>query len=70
MEATPRPKLVSTGEAARIIGVDRSTLGRWVAEGIVTPASRTAGGHLRWDIDQLERQLSQRNATASDDLQS
>ena len=50
-------RLVGTGEAARYLGVDRSTLGRWVAAGIVTPARRTAGGQYRWDLGELDRQL-------------
>lgn len=70
MAATQRRKLIGSGEAARTIGVDRTTLTRWASEGLVTPASRTAGGHLRWDIDQLKQQLEQRNAEASDDLNS
>lgn len=51
-------RLVSTGEAAQHLGVDRSTLGRWVAAGTVTPTRRTAGGQYRWDLDDLDRQLA------------
>ncbi len=50
-------KLVGTGVAARALGVDRTTLVRWAAAGAVTPAVRTVGGHLRWDIEQLREQL-------------
>lgn len=52
-------RLVSTGEAARHLGVDRSTLGRWVAAGVVTPTRRTIGGQYRWDLDELDRQIEQ-----------
>lgn len=55
-------RLVGTGEAARHLGVDRSTLGRWVAAGIITPARRTAGGQYRWDLDELDAQLEQQQA--------
>jgi hypothetical protein len=48
---------VSTGEAARHIGVDRSTLGRRVAAGYVKPTRRTIGGQYRWDLDELEEQF-------------
>lgn len=51
--------LVTTGEAARKIGVGRATLARWWANGLVTPALVTAGGHARWDIDQLRTDLTQ-----------
>ena len=53
----PRRTLVSTGVAARSLGVDRTTLGRWAKSGVVKPAVRTAGGHLKWDIEDLREQL-------------
>jgi hypothetical protein len=49
---------VPTGTAADAIGVSRATLSRWNREHKVTPASTTAGGHLRWNIDDLRRQLA------------
>jgi excisionase family DNA binding protein len=51
---------ISSGEAARQIGVHLVTLQRWVKAGYVTPAGRTAGGHYRWDLDDLRRQLAER----------
>jgi 8-oxo-dGTP pyrophosphatase MutT (NUDIX family) len=57
---TEPPRLVSSGAAARALGVDRATLWRWKADGQVTPALETAGGHLRWDLDALRRQLRHR----------
>jgi len=48
---------MSTGEAARHIGVDRGTLGRWVAAGYGRPTRRTTGGQSRRDLDDLEEQL-------------
>jgi DNA-binding transcriptional MerR regulator len=51
------PRLVSSGEAARQLGVGRSTLHRWWRDGLVTPALVTAGQHARWDLDDLRRQL-------------
>jgi DNA-binding transcriptional MerR regulator len=50
-------KLITTGEAAKEVGVDRGTLHRWWQEGIVEPSLVTAGGQGRWDIDDLRRQL-------------
>jgi DNA-binding transcriptional MerR regulator len=49
--------LVSSGVAAKQLGVDISALSRWVKEGKVVPAQRTVGGHYRWDMAQLRRQL-------------
>jgi DNA-binding transcriptional MerR regulator len=54
------PKYLPTGEAAREIGVGRATLARWWSEGLVTPVLVTAGGHARWDVDDLKRQLAAR----------
>jgi DNA-binding transcriptional MerR regulator len=56
-------RLVTTGEAAKEIGVGRATLARWWAEGLVTPALVTAGGHARWDVEDLKRQLRERRKT-------
>ncbi|MFI6307449.1 MerR family transcriptional regulator [Amycolatopsis thailandensis] len=51
------PKLVATGVAAQAIGVDRGTLVRWWQQKKVTPAVVTPGGHARWDLEDLRRQL-------------
>ena len=50
-------RYVPTGTAAAAIGVDPVTLQRWANAGKVTPALRTPGGHFRWDLDDLRRQL-------------
>lgn len=62
--AEDRSHLVSTSEAARQLGIAQSTLSRWASAGIVTPAWRTPGGHMRWDVDDLEHQLEQRENPA------
>jgi hypothetical protein len=50
-------RYVTTGVAARDIGVSAATLTRWVAAGLVEPAERTAGGHFRWDLTSLRAQV-------------
>jgi DNA-binding transcriptional MerR regulator len=50
-------KLVSTGVAAKAVGVSRQTLSRWAQEGLVTPRLITAGGQARWSIDDLMTEL-------------
>ena len=51
------PKLATTEEAARAANVTTRTLHRWITAGIVKPTDRTIGGHYRWDIDDLRRQV-------------
>ena len=48
---------VTTRVAAKAIGVGVSTLQRWAARGLVTPALRTPGGQARWDVEDLKAQL-------------
>ncbi len=50
-------RLVGTGVAATELGVDPATLWRWAKAGVVKPELRTAGGHLRWDLESLRRQI-------------
>lgn len=52
-------RLVPTGDAAKAIGVGRSTLARWWNDGVVKPALVTPGGHARWDVDDLKAQLDE-----------
>jgi excisionase family DNA binding protein len=60
-------KLVSTGEAARAIGVSARTLAGWAQQGVVTPALTTAGGHYRFNLDDLRRQLRELRQRRADD---
>jgi excisionase family DNA binding protein len=58
-------RYVSTGEAADELGVSRNTLERWARQGKVKPALITAGGHYRWDVEDLKRQLADRGGERS-----
>jgi 8-oxo-dGTP pyrophosphatase MutT (NUDIX family) len=58
---------VTTGKAADALGVSLTTLQRWAHQGLVTPALRTAGGHFRWDIEDLRGQLRAMDRTAQHD---
>ena len=49
-------KLMSTGNAARHLGVSVRSLQQWARDGVVVPDMVTPGGHGRWDIDRLKRQ--------------
>ena len=57
---------ITSGDAARALGVSSATLTRWAARGIVTPAERTAGGHFRWDMASLRAQLLRHERGAND----
>jgi excisionase family DNA binding protein len=48
-------KLVSVGEAAKILGVSVQTLRRWDREGKLVPL-RTAGGTRRYELSTLRRE--------------
>jgi DNA-binding transcriptional MerR regulator len=50
-------ELVPTGVAARAVGVHLRTLQRWVKEGLIEPDVVTPGGHMRWDVQRLLRQI-------------
>ena len=52
-------RLVPTSEAAEEISVSTATLLRWVKDGKIIPTDATLGGHYRWDLDDLKRQLAE-----------
>jgi 8-oxo-dGTP diphosphatase len=56
---------LSTGAAAAMLDVTQNTLLRWMRAGIVTPASTTAGGHHRWNINDLRRQVTEHIAATT-----
>jgi predicted site-specific integrase-resolvase len=61
--ANVSPNIVPTGVAAQALGIDRGTLHRWWKAGLVEPAFVTAGGHARWDVEDLKRQLREQRKT-------
>ena len=50
-------RLVSTGEAAKLLGVSQPTLNRAVREGKLRPTLTTPGGHRRFDSAELSAAL-------------
>lgn len=50
-------ELVTTAEAAKYLGINRTTLARYAREGILKPTLRLPTGHLRWNLDDIRRQL-------------
>lgn len=57
---------VTTRAAASALNLDPATLTRWVKAGKITPAYRTPGGHLRWDVADLRRQLGAPDPAAAE----
>ena len=49
--------LVSTGEAARELGVSSRVLRKWAEQGVLIPDLVTPGGHYRWNIDRIRAEL-------------
>jgi len=54
---------LTTTEAARALDVNPTTLQRWVHKYGIRPSYVTGGGHFRWDLDDLQRQLEQRHTS-------
>jgi DNA-binding transcriptional MerR regulator len=50
-------RYVTTTQAAAELGVGASTLRGWILKYNLRPADRTLGGHYRWDVDDLRRQI-------------
>lgn len=61
-------KLVTTGKAAAALGIDPATLWRWQQSGRITPSWVTPGGHARWDVAELRKQLGMRGDRVSETL--
>ena len=60
--------LVRTGEAARHLGVAKSTITRAVQDGKLKPTDRTPGGQMRWNLADLERQWRKFSEESGGDL--
>ena len=52
-------RLVSAAQAARLLGVNRSTMTRWIAAGKM-PAFRTPGGHWRIKVSDIDAIMGRR----------
>ncbi len=60
MEGTRERAYLTTGEAARRLGISKPTLRRAVQRGALCPAYRTPGGRVRFDpgvVETYARQL-------------
>jgi hypothetical protein len=51
------PRLLTTPQCARELRVHPTTIQRWIRERGIRPTLVTSGGHSRWDLEDLKRQL-------------
>ena len=49
---------MSTGEAARLLGLNPRTLARYVERGWITPDLTLPTGQYRWDVERLRDQIN------------
>ena len=56
--------LLNTNELAQRLGVAASTVRYYRSSGRIRPARQTPGGHARWSLEQVRRQLAERPARA------
>ncbi|GAA1276592.1 hypothetical protein GCM10009609_44480 [Pseudonocardia aurantiaca] len=49
--------LLTSGQLAKELGVTRAAVNKWAQEGKITPEVTTPGGHHRWVLDDVKRQL-------------
>ena len=53
----PTPRLVTTSELARALGLHARTIQRYRSLGVLVPELESPGGHARWDIEKVKQQL-------------
>lgn len=50
-------KLLTSGQLADELGISPQTVARYARKEWLTPAEVTVGGHLRWELDDVRRQM-------------
>jgi predicted site-specific integrase-resolvase len=53
----PEEPLLTTAQAARVLGISRRTLSRYALDGQLVPTLVLPSGHYRWEIADIRRQL-------------
>lgn len=60
-------RFLTTREAAWELGYSTVSLQRWAQQGLITPVSRSPRrGDMRWDLDDLRRQLGSRDVPVTE----
>jgi DNA-binding transcriptional MerR regulator len=52
-------KLLTTGELAKALGVSGGAILVWEEKGYIRPYFKTPGGHRRWILEDVRKQLNQ-----------
>jgi DNA-binding transcriptional MerR regulator len=61
------PRLVTTAELARALGLAPRTIQKYRQDGILTPDLESAGGHARWNIERVRDELRRLAAERRED---
>jgi DNA-binding transcriptional MerR regulator len=51
------PRLVSTAELARALGLAPRTIQKYRKDGLLTPDLESIGGHARWNVERVREEL-------------
>lgn len=57
------PRLVSTAELSRVIGLAPRTIRKYRQDGHLVPDLVSVGGHARWDVEKVVQTLRELAAT-------
>jgi DNA-binding transcriptional MerR regulator len=63
----PTPRLVTTSELARALGLHARTIQRYRTMGVLVPELESPGGHARWDVEKVKQQLRELRQRSNDD---
>jgi predicted site-specific integrase-resolvase len=50
-------ELLTTSQLARALGLSLSSIKRYISAGQIKPDLTTPGGHYRWNVESVRRQL-------------
>jgi excisionase family DNA binding protein len=59
--------LMTTAQAAKVLGISRRTLSRYAQEGQLTATLVLPSGHYRWALSDIRQQLQRLREQAVDD---
>jgi predicted site-specific integrase-resolvase len=60
-------QMLTTAQAAKVLGISARTLARYVERGQLTPTVELPSGHYRWLISDIRGQLRELRQRAADD---
>ena len=60
-------ELVTTSELARALRLSLRSIKRYIAAGQIKPELTTPGGHYRWNVESVRRQLRELQQRTRDD---